>query len=72
MTQGGGGGASSQSLEMLPAPYTHTHTTPSKETQRLAVTYHTLPPAPETWQFISVSGSPVSIESVQEGWQQLA
>lgn len=28
--------------------------------------------APETWQFISVSGPPVSTESVQEGWQQLA
>lgn len=40
--------------------------TPSKGT-------HNPPPsAPETWQFISVSGSPVSTESVQEGWQQLA
>lgn len=28
--------------------------------------------APETWQFISVSGPPVSTQSVQEGWQQLA
>lgn len=28
--------------------------------------------SPETWQFISVSGPPVSTESVQEGWQQLA
>lgn len=26
----------------------------------------------DTGRFISVSGSPVSIESVQEGWQQLA
>lgn len=56
-----GGGASCESLELLPAP----STPPSKGT-------HNPPSAPETWQFISVSGSPVSTESVQEGWQQLA
>lgn len=59
------GGASCDSLELLPAP----STPPSKRTQRLES--HT-PPTPETWQFISVSGSPVSTESFQEGWQQLA
>lgn len=59
------GNSLGQGLELLPAPL-HPLARKHKGWQR--------PPhsAPETWQFISVSGPPVSTGAVQEGWQQLA
>lgn len=59
------GNSLGEGLELLPVPLHHPLARKHKGWQ---APYS----APETWQFISVSGPPVSTESVQEGWQQLA
>ena len=59
------GNSLGEGLELLPVPLHHPLARKHKGWQ---APYS----APETWQFISVSGPPVSTEPVQEGWQQLA
>ena len=59
------GNSLGEGLELLPVPL---HYPLARKHKGWQAPYS----APETWQFISVSGPPVSTESVQEGWQQLA